>query len=427
MIALFKKQQDLLKTTFRSLQYRNFRLFWFGQCISLTGTWMQRTAQTWLVYTVTKSPMKVGLLGVAQFMPLLLFSLFAGVVVDRFSKKKLLVLTQLLFLFQAIVMTMLTYWGIIQYWHILALSFLFGLTQTLDMPARQSFFIDLVGREDLTNAISLNSTIVNLAKIVGPAISGIIMARYGTVFCFFINAVSYLPVILGILMIHVSGTVSVSAHSSMLPQVADGIRYIGKNRTLVTNVLMMAAVCTFAMNTDVIIPVYAEAVLNRGATGYSFLLSMVGIGAFIAAVIMAYLSKNGVVNCLLLISGVGTAVAQLFTIATGWYAFCAIMLVLTGFFNLLFINTGNSIFQINSSDEYRGRVMSVYSFLNLGSTPVGNFLSGLVMDRVPGDSGFLFCGITTLALLFVISAVERREIVSWFRAVKVKNEAQSPL
>lgn len=427
MIALFKKQQDLLKTTFRSLQYRNFRLFWFGQCISLTGTWMQRTAQTWLVYTVTKSPMKVGLLGVAQFMPLLLFSLFAGVLVDRFSKKKLLVLTQLLFLFQAVAMTILTYLGIIQYWQILTLSFLFGLTQTLDMPARQSFFIDLVGRKDLTNAISLNSTIVNLAKIVGPAVSGIIMARYGIVFCFFINAISYLPVILGILMIHVSGTVSVSAHSSMLPQVVDGIRYIRKSRTLVTNVLMMAAVCTFAMNTDVIIPVYAEAVLNRGATGYSFLLSMVGVGAFIAAVIMAYFSKNGVINCLLLISGVGTGVVQLFTIATGWYAFCAIMLVMTGFFNLLFINTGNSIFQINSSDEYRGRVMSVYSFLNLGSTPVGNFLSGLVMDRVPGDSGFLFCGITTLALLIVISAAERREIVSWFRAVKVKNEAQSPL
>lgn len=427
MIALFKKQQDLLKTTFRSLQYRNFRLFWFGQCISLTGTWMQRTAQTWLVYTVTKSPMKVGLLGVAQFMPLLLFSLFAGVLVDRFSKKKLLVLTQLLFLFQAIAMTILTYLGIIQYWQILTLSFLFGLTQTLDMPARQSFFIDLVGRKDLTNAISLNSTIVNLAKIVGPAVSGIIMARYGIVFCFFINAISYLPVILGILMIHVSGTVSVSAHSSMLPQVADGIRYIGKSRTLITNVLMMAAVCTFAMNTDVIIPVYAEGVLGRGASGYSFLLSMVGVGAFIAAVIMAYLSKNGVVNCLLLISGVGTAVAQLCTIATGWYAFCAVMLVLTGFFNLLFINTGNSIFQINSSDEYRGRVMSVYSFLNLGSTPVGNFLSGLVMDRVPGDSGFLFCGITTLALLFAILAAEHQEIVSWFRAAKMKGEVQNSL
>lgn len=426
MIALFKKQQNLLKTTFRSLQYRNFRLFWFGQCISLTGTWMQRTAQTWLVYTVTKSPMKVGLLGVAQFMPLLLFSLFAGVVVDRFSKKKLLILTQSLFLLQAVVMTVLTYLGIIQYWHILALSFLFGLTQTLDMPARQSFFIDLVGRKDLTNAISLNSTIVNLAKIVGPAVSGIIMAQYGIVFCFFINAVSYLPVILGIVMIHAPGAVSVSAQNSMLPQVADGIRYIRKNRTLVTNVLMMAAVCTFAMNTDVIIPVYAEGVLGRGASGYSFLLSMVGVGAFIAAVIMAYFSKNGVVNRLLLISGVGTAVAQLFTVVTGWFAFCAVMLVLTGFFNLLFINTGNSIFQINSSDEYRGRVMSVYSFLNLGSTPVGNFLSGFVMDRVPGDSGFLFCGITTLALLFGIFSIERREIVSWFRASKAGTGMQNP-
>jgi MFS family permease len=400
-------------------------LFWFGQCISLTGTWMQRTAQTWLVYTVTKSPMKVGLLGVAQFTPLLLFSLFAGVAVDRFSKKNLLVLTQSLFLLQAVAMTVLTYRGIIQYWHILLLSFLFGLTQTLDMPARQSFFIDLVGKKDLTNAISLNSTIVNLAKIVGPAVSGIIMARFGVVVCFFANAISYLPVILGILMIHVTGSAAASARSSMLPQVADGIRYIGKSRTLVTNVLVMAAVCTFAMNTDVIIPVYADGILGRGASGYSFLLSMVGVGAFIAAVMMAYLSKNGVVNRFLLISGIGTAVSQLFTVATGWYAFCAAMLVLTGFFNLLFINTANSIFQINSSDEYRGRVMSVYSFLNLGSTPVGNFLSGFVMDRVPGDSGFLFCGITTLLFLFVIFAAERREIISWFRSGKCGPQKES--
>lgn len=426
-MPLAKKQYNLLKTTFRSLRYRNFRLFWFGQCISLTGTWMQRTAQTWLVYTVTKSPMKVGLLGVAQFTPLLLFSLFAGVAVDRFSKKNLLVLTQLLFLLQAVAMTALTFWGIIQYWQILALSFLFGLTQTLDMPARQSFFIDLVGRKDVTNAISLNSTIVNLAKIVGPAVSGIIMAKFGIVFCFLANAISYLPVILGILMIHVTGTAAAAARNSMLPQVADGIRYIGKSRTLVTNVLVMAAVCTFAMNTDVIIPVYAEGVLGRGASGYSFLLSMVGVGAFIAAVMMAYLSKNGVFNSLLLISGIGTAVAQLFTFATGWYAFCAAMLVLTGFFNLLFINTANAIFQTNSSDEYRGRVMSVYSFLNLGSTPVGNFLSGFVMDRIPGDSGFLFCGIMTLTFLSAISVAGRREIITWFRIGKIHGETRNPL
>lgn len=374
---------------------------------------MQRTAQTWLVYTVTNSPMMVGLVGVCQFMPMLLFSLFAGVIVDRFPKKKILLFTQALFMLQAVIMTLLTWTGAIQYWHILVLSFLFGLTQTLDMPARQSFFIDLVGVDDLTNAISLNSTIVNLARIVGPAASGLVMLQFGTVFCFFINAVSYIPVIIGIMLITISGTVVHKRKSSLLPEVINGIKYIKQNETLKVNVLVMAVVCTFAMNNDVIIPVFAKTVLGRDANGYSLLLSMAGMGAFLAAVIMAYVSKNGVRKSLLLISGTATAALQVLTAATCSYAVSAILIAFIGFFNLLFINTANSIFQLNSSNEYRGRVMSVYSFLNLGSTPIGNFLSGMVMEDLSGDSGFIFCGAGTLLLLAVIFFVKRKEIGSW--------------
>ena len=235
---MFQKAANFFKTTFRSLKYRNFRLFWFGQCISLTGTWVQQTAQTWLVYSVTNSPFKVGLVGVAQFLPMLFLSLFAGVVVDHFSKKKLLVLTQALFLAQAVAMTLLTYTHIIQYWHILLLSFLFGVTQTLDMPARQSFFIDLVGPENVTNAISLNSTIVNLARIIGPALSGVLMMKLGATACFLINSVSYIPVIIGIMMIRVNEKQSVTYSRNMLPEISDGMRYIKKDKTLVADVLM---------------------------------------------------------------------------------------------------------------------------------------------------------------------------------------------
>lgn len=293
MKTAFAKTTQLFKTTFRALQYKNFRLFWFGQCISLTGTWMQRTAQTWLVYTVTKSPMMVGIVGVCQFMPMLLFSLFAGVLVDRFSKKKLLIFTQLMFLLQSVIMTLLTYTGQIQYWHILVLCTMFGFTQTLDMPARQSFFIELVGPENLTNAISLNSTIVNLARIVGPAISGILMLQYGIVFCFLFNSLSFIPVLIGLFMIRVkeSGTSRGSRH--MLPDILDGIQYIKKSDTLILNVLVTAVVCTFAMNNDVIIPVFSKEALGLDAQGYTFLLSMAGLGAFIGAILMAYFSKYG--------------------------------------------------------------------------------------------------------------------------------------
>lgn len=413
--TLRKQTGAFLKTTFRSLRYRNFRLFWFGQCISLTGTWVQRTAQTWLVYSVTNSPLRVGLVGVAQFLPLLFLSLFAGVIVDRFPKRRLLVLTQALFLAQAVAMTLLTHLGIIQYWHILLLSFLFGLTQTLDMPARQSFFIDLVGPENVMNAISLNSTIVNLARILGPAVSGILMVKLGATACFFLNAVSFLPVIAGLLMIRTDEARAARRVPSMLPEIADGMRYIRRNRTLVINVLVMAVVCTFAFNNDVVIPVFAREYLNGGIHGYSFMLSMAGLGAFCAAILMAYRSKNGVSRRLLLISGTGTAAVQLATCLTRQYAVSAVLVLVVGFFNLIFMNTANSIFQVSSSNEYRGRVMSVYSFLIMGSTPIGNFLAGAVMERAGGDSGFLFCGGVTLALLALIAVFTRGELVRWLR------------
>lgn len=414
MTSAYNKTADFFKTTFRALQYRNFRLFWFGQCISLTGTWMQRTAQTWLVYTLTNSPMLVGIVGVCQFMPMLLFSLFAGVLVDRFSKKQLLILTQLLFLFQAVLMTLLTYTRQIQYWHILLLSCLFGFTQTLDMPARQSFFIELVGQENLTNAISLNSTIVNLARIAGPALSGFVMVKFGPVYCFFINAVSFIPVIAGICLIRVEkphSHRSVTAH--LFSGIMNGIQYIRQNDTLILNVLLTAAVCTFAMNVDVIIPVFAKEVLGLGADGYTALAAASGCGAFIAAVFMAYFSKFGLKKSLLIFSGIFTAIIQIFTLFAHQYLVSLIMVAIIGFFNLIFMNLANSIFQLNSTNEYRGRVMSVYAFLNMGSTPIGNFLAGLIMERFGGGAGFVFCGTVTALLLAVILAVRRKTALNW--------------
>lgn len=407
---------EIFKTTFRSLQYKNFRLFWFGQCISLTGTWMQRAAQTWLVYTVTNSPMKVGIVGICQFMPMMLFSLFAGVFVDRFSKKKILIFTQLVFMLQAVIMTLLTYTGQIQYWHILVLSTLFGLTQTLDMPGRQSFFIDLVGPENVTNAISLNSTIVNLARIIGPAVSGIVMVQRGVVFCFFVNALSYIPVIVGMILIKVPANTkkaSKSIKGNVLSDIMDGISYIKKSEVLSANVLIMAVVCTFAMNNDVIIPVFAKEVLGRGADAYTGLLSMAGLGAFIGAIIMSYISKFGVNKKLLLISGASTAILQILTISTKLYFICQLLVLSIGFFNLVFINIANAIFQVYSSNEYRGRVMSVYSFLNQGSTPIGNFFAGGVMESFGGIFGYLSCGVVTILCLGVVFIYKRNTLHQW--------------
>lgn len=415
MNSLSNKASSFLKTTFSSLQYRNFRLFYFGQCISLTGTWMQRTAQTWLVYTLTKSPLMVSIVGVCQFMPMLLFSLFAGVIVDRFDKKKLLILTQAVFMMQAAIMTMLTFTGTIRYYHIFILSAVYGLTQTLDMPARQSFFIELVGRENVMNAISLNSTIVNLARIVGPAVSGLIMLKFGIVFCFFVNAISFIPVIIGIVLIKAPKNTPHIVGRHMLTDIVEGLRYIAKNETLVLDALIMAVVCTFAMNNDVIIPVFADKVLGQGANGYTSLLTMSGLGAFAAAIFMAYRSKGGVHKKLLILGGIITALLQILTLVSRNYYFCASIIVVIGFSNLAFLNTANSTFQTTSADEYRGRVMGVYSFLNQGSTPLGNFYAGSVMEHVGGDSGFVSCGAATILLLTVICFSKRRTVIQWFK------------
>jgi MFS family permease len=374
---------------------------------------MQRTAQLWLVYTITKSPFLVGLLGVCQFMPMLLFTLFAGVFVDRFPKKNILLFTQALFMLQAVILTLLTFTGVVKYWHILVLSAFFGLTQTVDMPARQSFFIELVGKEDVMNSISLNSTIANLARIVGPAVSGIVMLKFGITFCFFINAVSYIAVILGLLLIKMNNSVPQRIRRHVLQEIVEGLQYIKKSETLIINVLFMSAVCTFAMNNDVIIPVFAKTVLKMGANGYTGLMTAAGVGSFVAAIVMAFIAKNGVKKGMLIIAGVATAFIQILMFLAGNYFVALFLTAIIGFINLTFINVSNSIFQIHTTDEYRGRVMSVYSFLNQGSTPVGNFYAGSVMQQIGGRAGFPACGAATLLFLVPVFVIKRKAIISW--------------
>lgn len=405
-----------LKNTFTSLKYKNFRYFWIGQCVSLMGTWMQRTARVWLVYTLTQSALLVGLLGVCQFLPMLLFTLFAGVFVDRFPKRNILILTQSIFMALGFAMTLLTYFGVVQYWHILVITALFGFCQTIDMPARQSFVMELVGKKDIMNGISLNSTVFNLARIVGPAISGIIMVKYGIVLCFFIDAVSYIAVIFGLFMIKTENAVPQRVRRHVLQEVAEGLQYIKKNETLVINAIIMAAVCTFAYNNDVIIPVFAKTVLNQGADVYTSLMSAAGIGSFAAAITMATIAKNGIrKNLMIMVALISSGIQVLMFFAGNHYA-ALIMVAVMSFANMCFLNLSNSIFQVNTSDEYRGRVMSVYAFLNQGSTPLGNLYAGSVMDWFGGIAGYPACGAAALVCLIPIFMLKRKAIASWLKS-----------
>lgn len=410
MLIIHGNLSDRLRDTFCSLGHKNFRYFWCGQCVSLMGTWMQRTAQAWLVYQLTDSPFLLGILGVFQFGPVLLFSVFAGVYVDRFPKKKILLFTQTLFLIQSLILTIFVWTGTVKYWHILILAAIYGFAQSMDMPSRQSYFIELVGKEDLMNAISLNSSIANLAKIVGPAAAGLVITKMGVTFCFFLNTVSFIPVIYGLHLIDVEGRVNSSEKANVLNSIKQGYMYIKGNHDLTTTILIMAIVCTFSMNLDVVIPVFSRDILHKGPREYSLLLSSMGVGSFIGALFMAGRSKKGLRKIILFIDAFMVSIAQMIA-STSSHLIPSLLLVASiGFFNLTFLNMGNSTMQLNSNDEYRGRVMSVYTIIVSGTTPVGNLYVGTVMEHLGAEMGFFMSGIAIFILSAILLAARRKLI-----------------
>ena len=419
-MPLTERAVSMLGAIFSSLKHRDFRIFWIGQCVSLMGTWMQRTALIWLVYAMTDSPFLVGLVGVAQFLPMLLFTLFAGAVVDRFPKRKILIVTQSLLMLQAFALAMLAFFNSEQYWQLLLLCAFLGITTTIDMPARLSFFADLVGKEDVMNAVSLNSSIVNLARIIGPAVAGIVMMKFGAAVCFLINALSFLAVIYSLTRIETKDSVAPPQKRNMLEEVKEGLAYIKNDETLYLNAVFLAIVSTFAMNSEVIIPVFAKTVLGMGAGAYTKLLSAAGAGSLAGAVTMASLSKKGVRKWILLVGAAATLSVQVL-MAIAWnYALALLFVAMIGFFNLVFLNAGNSIFQVYAPDKYRGRVMSVYSFLTQGSLPVGNFFAGTAMQAFGGWAGYPACGLTAFICLALFMGNKKEVVKGWFRAASLQ-------
>lgn len=417
-MPLTERAVSMLGAIFSSLKHRDFRIFWIGQCVSLMGTWMQRTALIWLVYTMTDSPFLVGLVGVAQFLPMLLFTLFAGAVVDRFPKRKILIVTQSLLMLQAFALAMLAFFNSEQYWQLLLLCAFLGITTTIDMPARLSFFADLVSKEDVMNAVSLNSSIVNLARIIGPAVAGIVMMKFGAAVCFLINALSFLAVIYSLTRIETKDSVAPPQKRNMLEEVKEGLAYIKNDETLYLNAVFLAIVSTFAMNSEVIIPVFAKTVLGMGAGAYTKLLSAAGAGSLAGAVTMASLSKKGVRKWILLVGAAATLSVQVL-MAIAWnYALALLFVAMIGFFNLVFLNAGNSIFQVYAPDKYRGRVMSVYSFLTQGSLPVGNFFAGTAMQAFGGWAGYPACGLTAFICLALFMGNKKEVVKGWFEGAK---------
>jgi predicted MFS family arabinose efflux permease len=288
----------------------------------------------------------------------------------------------------------------------LVLAALFGLANTLDMPARQSFFIELVGKEDLTNAIALNSSIVNLARIIGPAVAALLMAGVGTGFCFFLNGISFIPVLIILTLIHPQTIKITKSTDNIIGSIIDGLKYIIKNTVLTRAILSMLAVGIFTMNSNVLLPVFTAQVLHQGVNGYGFLLSVMGLGSLGGALLVATKvrkepKQKTMFTCSLLISCLMIVVFFIHS-----FLLAAVIIALIGFFNIIFLNTVNSTLQLNSSNDYRGRTMSVYILAFVGTTPIGNLFAGSLTQKFGPSVSFLICGtLSAIMILAIISQI----------------------
>lgn len=395
--------KSLVNENFHALTHTDYRYFCSGQCISLIGTWMQSVGQSWLVLELTKSPFLLGLVGTIQFLPVMIFSLFAGVVVDKFPKRKILIITQTVSMILAFTLSFLVFSHQVRYWHVVFLALILGFNNTIDMPTRQSFNVEIVGKEDLMNAIALNSAIFNLARVVGPAIGGLIMAYAGTGWCFLLNGISYIAVIYGLFQIKAKPYVrKKNDQDNMLREIGDGLKYIVNSPGLLKTMLMILVVGIFVFNFNVLIPVFTKNILHMDEKAYGFLMSSLGVGSLIGAMIVSIRSKGGPKMNVMIRSSIIISVLLISLGFTRNYYVTAALLGVIGIFNIHFSTTANSTVQMSSKDEYRGRVMSVYSLVFAGATPIGNIFSGTVSNYLGADKGFILSGMFTLILIVML-------------------------
>ena len=401
---IFKYSKTVLRTNFPALSHKNLRIYWLGQCVSLIGTWAQSIGQTWLVLSLTGSPLLLGILGALQFLPITLFSLFAGVLIDRYPKKKIILLTQFTSMILAFTLAALVFTHTVTYEYILILALILGFSNTLDMPARQAFTIELAGKNDLMNAIALNSATFNLARIIGPAIGALIMASFGAGWCFLLNGFSFMAVIVSLLKVEVTTYVRKNlSDNNMLKEIIDGLIYIAKEPALLQTLVMVLIIGIFVFNFNILIPVFTKNILHLEASIYGLLMSALGVGSLFGALMVSVKSRSGPNMKILLRSSIIVSLTLILISFTRTYYYTAMLLVMTGIFNIWFSTTANSTLQITSKDEYRGRVMSVYSLVFAGASPIGNMFAGITTDLLGANTAFLLSGVMTLVLIALVS------------------------
>lgn len=393
-----------------AFRHLNFRLFWTGQLVSLGGTWMQTLAQGWLVLQLTHDDaFALGIVSAAQFLPVLVFGLFGGVVADAVPKRGTIVATQAASMVLALALGTLTVAGAVEVWHILVLAFLLGCVNAVDMPTRQAFVIEIVGREDVANAVALNSAAFNAARIVGPAIAGLVIGAFGVSTCFFLNGISYVAVIAGLMAMRVDRIDARGGHrfgrsaGAVVENLAEGLVYVRRTPVVLLAVLLVGVVSTFGMNFNVLVPVFAKDVLDVGASGFGFLMAASGLGSLASALGLAYVGRTSA-----RVVVAGAAMLGVLEVALGIVHLFPLALALmlgAGFGAIAMTASANTVIQLNVPDDLRGRVLSVYTTVFVGSAPVGGIVAGALAAQFGASAAFLVGGGLSLAAAVVAAAV----------------------
>jgi MFS family permease len=401
--------QAVASRTLRALRHRNFQLFISGQMISLIGTWMQSVAQSWLVYRITGSSAMLGLVSFAGQIPIFLMAPLAGHAADRMNRHRMVIATQTASMILALALAALTLSGRVKVWEIFVLSTLLGIANAFDIPARQSFLVEMVGREDLMNAIALNSSMFNGARIIGPAIAGILVAKIGEGWCFFANGISYIAVIAGLLFMRVNPFQPTAATMSAWHNIREGFRYVGGTVPIRAMVTVLAVVSLAGLPYTVLMPIFADRILHGGAQTLGILMGSTGMGALAGALLMASRTALKGFTVWIPMAAAGFAVSlAVFALSSNLALSCS-ALFLAGFALMIQVGASNTLIQTMVPDHLRGRAMSVYAMMYIGVGPVGAIIAGFAAEtfgaRVTILAGAAICAAAAGAFALRLPAI----------------------
>lgn len=386
----------------RALAHRNYRLFFVGQLVSLIGMWMQQVAQAWLVLQITGDPFLLGLTAAVQFLPVLVLGLFGGLIADALPKRPTLIATQVVQMVLAFILFGLTAAGVVEVWHILVLAALLGITNAVDMPTRQSFVVEMVGRQDVANAVALNSAVFNGARIVGPAVAGLTIGAFDISIAFLVNGLTFLAVIFAYALMREaeldSPPVLNRPHTvrEVGRTLAEGIRYVARTDLVLLATVVVGLVCLFGMNFSVIIPALARDVLHTDAAGFGFLMAASGIGSLIAALSIAFSGRS--TPAMIARGALLLGLAEIAAAAVHLFPLALLAMGLMGFGAIAMAATANTTIQLAVPNELRGRVMSVYTTVFVGSAPIGGLLMGWIASRFGADVSLAVGGVACALL-----------------------------